>query len=176
LIDCITYRFIDHLYNSSLADPCFLHENIDLAQVLPRVQAQLVELFLAVHGQAPHARIYALGYPDPVPQSFRAGSCPGLEKAAISYKGVSIPLPGVDPRDASFLHGLAEALNTRVRAAAHDSGVVQYVAPFSGHDLCSSDPWFLPLSKGFPSALHPNAAGQEQMALDLRRFAGPPPA
>jgi hypothetical protein len=176
LIDCITYRFIDRLYNFSLGDPCFLHENIDLAQVLPRVQAQLVELFLAVHRQAPHARIYALGYPDPVPQSFRADSCPGLEKAEISYKGPSISVPAVDPRDASFFHGLAEALNTRVRAAAHDSGVVQYVAPFSGHDLCSSDSWFLPMSKGFPSALHPNAAGQEQMAVDLRRVAGPPPA
>lgn len=175
LEDCIIYRIVDKVTDLSLGDPCFLHENIDLATVLPLVQTRLVEMYLAVHKQAPRARIFALGYPDPVPAAFRAGSCPGLENAVLVIAGHPVTVPAVDPADASFLHGLVEALNTRVRAAAHDSGVVQYVAPFSGHDACSSDPWFFPLSSGAPTALHPNAAGQKAMAAELSEAAGPPP-
>ena len=86
-----------------------------------------------------------------------------------------VTVPGFDSRDASFFHNLGNAINSRIRAAAHDSGVVQYVEPFVGHDLCSSSPWFYPLSAGFPLALHPTAAGQQEMAKELRGAAGPPP-
>ena len=62
-----------------------------------------------------------------------------------------------------------------IRAAAHDSGVVQVRGAIRRSDPCSSSPWFYPLSAGFPPALHPTATGQEEMAKELRGAAGPPP-
>jgi hypothetical protein len=171
LIDCLQYRILDHLTNLGLGEPCFAHARIDLAQAMPQVQTSLVRLYHAIYLQAPQARIYALGYPNPLPASFRPGSCPRLETAVI--KGVTVP--AIDSRDVGFLHNVVEALNSRVRAAANAAGHVQYVEPFVGHDLCSANPWFFPLSVGFPIALHPTVAGHQRMAADLRPAAGPPP-
>lgn len=173
VIECIKYRILDKLTNFGMGDPCFLHQGIDLATAVPQIQPDLVKLFTAIHEQAKGARIYVLGYPDPIPSGFKAGSCPALESATRG--GFTIPGTGIDSHDASFLHNLGSAINSRIQAAAHDSGVVQYVEPFVGHDLCSSSPWFYPLSAGLPLALHPTATGQEEMAKELRGAAGPPP-
>jgi hypothetical protein len=93
----------------------------------------------------------------------------------VPVKGINVAVSGVGSRDASLLRAVVEALDSKVRAAAHDSGVAQYVAPFSGHDVCSNAPWLFDMSAGFPSALHPNAAGQKAMASELGAAAGPPP-
>jgi hypothetical protein len=62
-----------------------------------------------------------------------------------------------------------DSVITQAVAVAQTDGVdIQYVNPtstFAGHELCSSDPWFLPLSLTTRSqSYHPNPAGQQALA------------
>ena len=71
---------------------------------------------------------------------------------------------------------MIQELNRVVKRAAAASGFAHYVEPFSGHDVCGSDSYFMPLDT--PSALeklHPNVAGHAELARLLRAAAGPSP-
>ncbi len=116
---------------------------------------------------APRARIALVGYPNPLPATEPA-NCKLLE---VSNTRGFAKLPAAD---VVWFHGLIERVNAALKAAAEGQHAI-YVAPFSGHDVCGSDPWFNRLSRGF-HALHPNAAGTAAIARELRSALGPPPS
>ncbi len=127
---------------------------------------RLVALYKAIHEKVPKARLYVMGYPNAFPSAPRT-ECPGL--------GVGGYLK-VYGTDAPYFYGLIQELNRVVKQAAAASGFAHYVEPFSGHDVCSSDSYFMPLDT--PSALeklHPNAAGHAELSHLLREAAGPSP-
>lgn len=134
---------------------------------LAHVQANLVGLYRQIHNRAQHARIYVLGYPSPVP--------PHIPKSCIASLRLwsAGGLLGLRREDAGLFWEVLQRLNKAVKAAAKATGV-HYVAPFTGHDICSSDPYFWPLTGG-TETLHPNADGYRAMAYALGHAAGPPP-
>ncbi len=137
------------------------------AHSLATVQSHLVSLFKAIRKKAPKAKVYALGYPIPVPDLV-----PRLCIAPLRLWAAG-GLLGLRQRDAELFPPVLRELNRRVKAAAQKTHV-HYIPPFSGHTICSQSPWFYPLARN-PTTLHPNPAGQADMARLLRRAAGPPP-
>lgn len=69
----------------------------------------------------------------------------------------------ITPREISWLRAETDALNQTVRqVAAHFSFVTFAPVDFTGHDVCSMEPWLkLP---GEPGSFHPNLAGQAAIA------------
>jgi len=138
------------------------------------VENNLVGLYHTIHDDASSAWIFVLGYPNPVPFIVEP-SCSALHLAGL-LGGL-----GLRDHDAELLGLLVDDVNHWVRIAIKRANStfnanVTYVAPFSGHDVCSRDSWFWPLGAGAPLSLHPNAAGQRAMADALRLKAGAPPS
>ncbi|MGH3732626.1 MAG: SGNH/GDSL hydrolase family protein [Acidimicrobiales bacterium] len=135
----------------------------------------LVDLFHAVHHQAPHAKLYVLGYPNPIPNQISSSGCPGLApKETPAWVLLA-------DHDLPTLQGLVRKLNAVIQSAAGGAAGTFYVQPFSGQDVCSAESAFFPMSvtevgAGIaPAPLHPDAVGQHEMATLLRKAAGPPP-
>ena len=184
LIDCMLKEGLKGV-NRALGNgetPCRdLPGIISLMAQLPTIQAHVTDLIHAIHEQAPDARIFVLGYPNPVPSSpFPAGTCPGIEKAfTVPLGGVGVTFPGISAANVSYLASVVDDINAAVRNAVTASGSATYVDPFTGHDVCARQSWFIPLNGGTPpdtgAPLHPNNTGQAAMAKALLDAAGPPP-
>ena len=72
-------------------------------------------------------------------------------------------LEGVDDTELAFGRTLQAKLNDAIKEAVTDVDKVTYApADFSGHELCSADPWVQGLADSAP--YHPTAAGQEKIA------------
>lgn len=66
----------------------------------------------------------------------------------------------------NWLNTQRDALNKTIRDTAARYSFVKYAsADFTGHGLCSSDPWTQGLND--PAPLHPTAAGQAQIAQSI---------
>jgi lysophospholipase L1-like esterase len=136
-----------------------VHDSERLAvTVLP---GQLAATYAAIHAAVPRARLVVVGYPSLVPGSdAEVTGCPWLstdERAAITRGG--IVLDAVVALEAWRAH----ATYVDVRRA------------FRGHELCSKDPWLVPI--GFagapPSAYaHPTPAGQAAIAAEVSAALG----
>ena len=113
-----------------------------------------------IHGKAPNAKVYVVGYPDILPQS---GNCFG-----------TMPLT-VD--DVAYMNGVEKDLNAMLKseAAANNATFVDTYTGSVGHDLCqgSSVRYVEPL---IPSnagiSVHPNASGEAFMARQLEAAIG----
>ncbi|MFI0914894.1 SGNH/GDSL hydrolase family protein [Streptomyces abikoensis] len=115
----------------------------DIDHTLP---GRLDALDKAVREKAPQARVAVLGYP----HLFSAGTCGGQL---------------VSPRGQAALNDATDRLNavTRDRAQAHGFVFADVTRAFTGHELCSDDPWTIsPSLFTLDSAYHPNATGQRQ--------------
>ena len=128
----------------------------------------------AIHQKAPNAKVYLLGYPDPLPRSFTPGNCPALEHLIADFIQT-----GIVNQDLDYLNSIIAHINTVVESAASAGGAT-YVPPdptFAKHGVCSTDPWFFPLTlQNNPiEILHPNQAGHRVMEQDLFTYAGPAP-
>jgi len=138
-----------------------------------QLRVRLSDLYSDIHARSPLARIFVLGYPNPLPATVPSRRCPGLAVLdAAAFR--------IDARDVPALHNLVTRLDATVRLAVADSRVATYVStegPFVGHDICHSNPWFFPISIA-DSALsfHPNRQGHAELAQLLRAAAGPPPS
>jgi hypothetical protein len=76
---------------------------------------------------------------------------------------------------------LNEAVESGVRRAVKDLNVPAYVADTEraippAHNMCSADPWFVPLTAkgtadGSPEMLHPNVAGHQALAVKINSWA-----
>jgi hypothetical protein len=138
-----------------------------LAATFASIQDNLVSLDKAIKKRANQARVFFLGYPNPLPASLTT-FCSGLEVTPLVLSVARSDLP--------FFDNLQRNLNLEVAAAAARTGAT-YVPPITGHDVCSSEPWFFPLGHGLPlpRMLHPNADGQRAMESAFEAIAGPPP-
>jgi GDSL-like Lipase/Acylhydrolase family len=125
----------------------------------------------AIHSAAPNARVYIAGYPR-LFQVTNNRDCvigqarlPGGAHAAIK----------VTPYDAAWLDAGAALVNELATAAAARAGrwatFVNVAGRFSGHGICSTNPWLNPVSAtvtplgnelvtAVPGSLHPTVEGQ----------------
>lgn len=72
-------------------------------------------------------------------------------------------LNGIDPQEMSFISNQQDSITTAVKASFVGSKDARFVPiDFSGHELCSSDPWIQGLNDKQP--YHPTAAGQAEIA------------
>ena len=77
--------------------------------------------------------------------------------------------------EVAWLDQEADALNNALRTATQQAGWFARFAPvdFTGHDVCSADPWLQrPGVPGEPAAFHPNAQGQQVIAQDVLKQLG----
>ncbi|MGW2815620.1 SGNH/GDSL hydrolase family protein [Streptomyces sp. NPDC001415] len=114
--------------------------------------------YRAVKAKAAHARVVVLGYP----HLFTQDTC------------LMGPVSG---REQSALNTAADHLNsvTRGRARAHGYVFADVTAAFTGHEICSADPWIhAPSLLTADVAYHPTAEGQREGYLPaLATAAGP---
>ncbi|MFF4410526.1 SGNH/GDSL hydrolase family protein [Streptomyces sp. NPDC001404] len=115
----------------------------DIDRTLP---GRLDALDKTVREKAPQARVVVFGYP----HLFSAEACSGQP---------------VSPRGQAALNDAADRLNTVTRNSAQAHGFVfaDVTHAFTGHELCSDDPWIIsPSLFTLDSAYHPNAEGQRE--------------
>jgi lysophospholipase L1-like esterase len=125
-------------------------------QIRERIQAvsgHLADTLAQIKSRSPRARVYVVGYPDLLPA--RGGGCG--DTMAIT------------DADIAFLNQEELRLNGVLQEAAHAAGdgYVDTYTPSEGHDACSApgSRWLEPLLTSAPAApLHPNAAGEHEMA------------
>jgi lysophospholipase L1-like esterase len=132
-------------------------------EVINYLEAHLVQTYLDINAKAANAQIIVVEYPQFFPSnptsSCNSGSIAGSLAALSVNAQTMINGFGAD----------IDSVITQAVAVAQADGVdIQYVNPtatFAGHELCSSDPWFLPLSLTTRSqSYHPNVAGQQALA------------
>jgi lysophospholipase L1-like esterase len=116
--------------------------------VLTVLPGRLAATYRAVRAAAPDARLVVVGYPQLFPAHRSAVTgCPWLtngERRAFDYAG--------------------ELLNAVIAVQAWLAGAV-YVdvsRTLEGHELCTTDPWFVPLPAF--GAAHPTVEGQQAIA------------
>lgn len=132
----------------------------------------LKAVYLKIHDMAPHAEIVVAGYP----LLFRAGTTSSCTVGSIlGHKFI------LNSKDQNWLNKMGTDLNSAISSTvssvrSHDGVDIKFVSPapaFSGHELCSSDPWILPLSGKIskkilsflnPGSFHPNQTGQKEYA------------
>ncbi|MFI9722869.1 SGNH/GDSL hydrolase family protein [Streptomyces sp. NPDC052396] len=111
-----------------------------------KLPGRLDGLDRAIREKAPQARVVVLGYP----HLFAEETCDGQ---LVSRRGQAA------------LNDAADRLNavTRHSAQAHGFVFADVTHAFTGHELCSSDPWIIAPSLFTPvSAYHPDATGQRE--------------
>lgn len=134
---------------------------VAFGRAVAALQATLVKTYKAVLAGAPRARVFVMGYPDIFPvdqQTFQRclGSAAGGVRAADVHNNVN-------------------TLNQAIRKASAAAGVtfVSNSESFTGHDMCSSDPYatapggVVQAGPRRGGALHPNAVGHQVMAANL---------
>lgn len=121
---------------------------VTFAAALPAVIGQ-------IQRRAPKAQVVVTGYPQILPPA--AADCAALgpltprdrEAAVAWFRAETTSLNGV----------------LRAVAATTRSTFVDTEAAFSGHELCTAEPWVLPLTPtDLTGSFHPTAAGQAALA------------
>jgi lysophospholipase L1-like esterase len=133
-------------------------------KVINYLEAHLVQTYVAINAVAPNADIVVVGYPN----LFPANPTAPCDSGSITGKAARLSVDAQEMLN-DFGTDLNNAISQAVSQAKNDFGVdIQFVNPtsaFAGHELCSSDPWFLPLSlTNVASSYHPNPAGQAKFA------------
>ncbi|WP_299053833.1 SGNH/GDSL hydrolase family protein [uncultured Nocardioides sp.] len=132
----------------------------DSAARLAALRTDLGDALRRIGRLAPQAEVLLVGYPQTAPPR---GTCDAL-----------VPLAA---EDVAYARGLADDLDTTLRAAADDAGVgfVDAYAASAGHDICGERPWVAGTTTvpGEALALHPFARGQEEVAALVVEAATP---
>lgn len=179
LVDCIAKSNVP-----LLKFPCGTRYLGLMENQLPTVQSGLESLYQSIHKRVPDAKVYAMGYPNPFPDSFASGTCPNLEATNRSLIAALppqvLPASGLAEWDVGAAQALVGALDTTIATAATASDVT-YVDPtqaFAGHDACAgSGSWFFPLGESnLAAVLHPNEQGHMALEQLLSDAAGPAPS
>ncbi|WP_411144099.1 SGNH/GDSL hydrolase family protein [Streptomyces sp. x-80] len=104
---------------------------------------QLDGVYNAISQKAPAAHVVVLGYPH-------------------FYKVGGSCLAGLSEKSRSAINGAADEINgvTAKRAADHGFGFADVNTHFSGHELCSGDPWLHSVTLPVDESYHPTATGQ----------------
>ncbi|MDQ1293654.1 MAG: hypothetical protein QG608_1535 [Actinomycetota bacterium] len=103
----------------------------------------LESLYEEIEDRAPSARVMVLGYPTMFDTS---GEC---------------PQSGLSPKSRTMINDGTQLLNVTIREAARAAGLnfVDVRPVFTGHAVCSSDPWLNGLMSFEYDSFHPNAKG-----------------
>jgi lysophospholipase L1-like esterase len=130
---------------------CAIYDTEESSWIAKDEPTLLLKDYNAIKAADPSAVVFAVGYPQILPDE----SCTGYNK-----------------QDAQILNKLGVALNAAIASAAAKVPGIEYVpasGAFSGHLLCSADPWIVPpltvnAHTGIHDWMHPNVGGQEAIA------------
>ncbi|WNI23935.1 SGNH/GDSL hydrolase family protein [Streptomyces sp. ITFR-16] len=103
----------------------------------------LSSLYSSIHSKAPQAHVVVLGYP----RFYKiSGSC----------------IAGLSEAERSAINNASDVMNGVIAKQAADAGFTfsSVVDEFTGHELCSGDPWLHSVSIPVYNSYHPKAEGQ----------------
>lgn len=144
----------------NIGAPCRAVFGSTFANAIASDASTIASVLQQVHGLAPNARVFLVGYPDILPQQ---GSC--------------YPQFPVTTGDVSYLNSVEHDLNAMLQAQATANGAtfVDTFTPSLGHDACKApavryvEP---PISQSASAPVHPNAAGEAAMAAAVATAIG----
>jgi hypothetical protein len=140
----------------------------ELAGIDGKIDAQydrLVSLYRMIQQMAPEAEIVVVTYPKIFPSQLPAYYCSAL--------GV---LGSMSQADLDSINEAWTRMNSVIRRAAQAVGtyVLDEENAFSGHDICSPNPWANGIVESdTQESFHPNLQGYTQEANDLDHLIGP---
>ncbi|MFF2194004.1 SGNH/GDSL hydrolase family protein [Streptomyces sp. NPDC058157] len=123
---------------------CVNRVNQAKAYVDSTLPGQLDQVYNAIRGRAPSAKVVVLGYPRFYQLN---GSC----------------VAGLTEGERSAINGASDYLNAAIakRAADHGFTFASVVGAFTGHEICSGDAWLHSVNwTNIGESYHPTAAGQ----------------
>ena len=126
------------------------------------LRQRLPDVYRAIHGAAPRARLVVAGYPRLFARdSGPVGNCSAGRQISAT--------------EAAYLNERTVSLNAAIAGAAKEAGAdfADVTNAFDGHELRCSGPSYLnPLGlrrRLFSASFHPNAAGYAQLASVIAR-------
>ncbi|MGW5348426.1 GDSL-type esterase/lipase family protein [Streptomyces sp. HUAS TT3] len=132
---------------------CVNRINQAKAYVDATLPGQLDQVYDAIRGRAPSARVVVLGYPR-------------------FYKLNGTCVAGLTEGERSAINGAADHLNAAIskRATAHGFTFASVAGAFTGHEICSGDAWLHSVNwLNIVESYHPTAAGQSGGYLPVFR-------
>jgi hypothetical protein len=170
--DCIDNNFYLKRHSNGATDPQPLNvfEPFVISKLLPQ---HLRFVHEQIHAKSPNAKIVVVGYPLLFPANTTT-ECKVGSIGPVSFY--------LNAQDQNWLNQMGTLLNSVTSSAVSyersTNGIdIHFVDPtstFSKHELCSPDPWILPLSGlvytggGLklvdPGSFHPNLTGQQAYA------------
>jgi lysophospholipase L1-like esterase len=118
-----------------------------VATTLP---GKLDQVYSAIGNKAPAARVVVLGYPR-------------------LYKLGGTCVAGLSEKERAALNSASDDLNATIakRAADHGFSFGDVTTTFTGHEICSSDPWIHSVTWPVENSYHPKAVGQARGYLPV---------
>ncbi|MFD5421307.1 SGNH/GDSL hydrolase family protein [Streptomyces sp. NPDC127069] len=130
---------------------CVNRVNQAKAYVDSTLPGQLDQVYDAIRGRAPSAKVVVLGYPRFYQLN---GSC----------------IAGLTEGERSAINGASDYLNAAIakRAADHGFTFASVVGAFTGHEICSGDAWLHSVNwTNIGESYHPTATGQSSGYLPV---------
>jgi GDSL-like Lipase/Acylhydrolase family len=154
--DCSANDYVLTRNSNNATDPAPLYEFEP--QVIQALTAHLVQTYLAINSVAPNATIIVAGYPQIYPSNPTSSCDSGSNQGKLAM---------LTPSAQNMLNGFSTDVDNSISSAVAqvqgDGVAIHFVNPtsaFSGHELCSSSPWFQPVSVfNQAGSFHPTATG-----------------
>ncbi|MEU9148896.1 SGNH/GDSL hydrolase family protein [Streptomyces sp. NPDC048349] len=130
---------------------CVSRVNEAKAYVTSTLPGQLDQVYNAIAGRSPNARVVVLGYPR-------------------FYKLNGTCTTGLTEGERTAINGAADHLNATIakRAADHGFAYASVVGAFTGHEICSGSAWLHSVNwLNIGESYHPTAAGQSSGYLPV---------
>lgn len=130
---------------------CVNRVNQAKAYVDSTLPGQLDQVYNAIDGRSPNARVVVIGYPR-------------------FYKLNGTCAAGLTEGERAAINGAADHLNAAIakRAADHGFTYASVVGSFTGHEICSGSAWLHSVNWGnIGESYHPTAAGQSSGYLPV---------
>ncbi|MCX4676124.1 SGNH/GDSL hydrolase family protein [Streptomyces sp. NBC_01433] len=133
---------------------CVNSVNTAVSQIQNSLPSSLDSLYDSIRAKAPQAQVVVLGYPRFYKLS---GSC----------------VAGLTETERSAINNASDVLNGVLAKRAADAGFTfsGVADEFTGHELCSGDPWLNSVTLPVYNSYHPKAAGQSGGYLPAFRSA-----
>jgi len=138
-----------------------------LPDAIADLKSTLIDTYNALSNKAQSAQIYVLGYPHLFPSQ---------------HDSYCIGDRNIDPTEQDFLNEMSDDLNSKIEEAAKEAAKTANVTfvpvtdKFSGHEICTEQPWINNLNLftriGYLPSFHPNAAGNKAYADTLKAAIG----
>lgn len=133
---------------------CVSRVNTAVSQAQTTLPGKLDSLYSGIHARAPQAHVVVLGYP----RFYKiSGSC----------------IAGLTEKERGAINNASDILNGVIAKRAADAGFTysSVVDEFTGHELCSGDPWLHSVTLPVTNSYHPKAIGQSNGYLPAFRSA-----